>query len=81
MSSAIAAWIAHVTFWLLLAYGLAVEEINAKRAGDFVALWIAALVALPAVPYEPARAMSPSLVAGLDIVLVFMIFRGDIRLT
>ncbi|MGH9311405.1 MAG: hypothetical protein ACRD1U_18650 [Vicinamibacterales bacterium] len=81
MSSAIAAWIAHVTFWLLLAYGLAVEEINAKRAGVFVALWIAALVALRAVPYEPARTMFPSLVAVLDIVLVFMIFKGDIRLT
>lgn len=81
MSSVLAAWIAHVTFWGLLAYGLAVEEISAKRAGAFVVLWIAALVALRGVPYGPARAMFPSLVAVLDIVLVFMIFKEDIRIT
>ena len=31
--------------------------------------------------HEPVRAMFSSFVAALDIALVFMIFKGDVRLT
>lgn len=46
-----------------------------------LALWLLAAAILPLIPYEPARAMFSSAVAVLDIALVFMIFKGDIRLT
>jgi hypothetical protein len=36
---------------------------------------------LPYAPYAPARAMFSSYVAILDIALVFIIFKGDVRLT
>jgi hypothetical protein len=80
-SSGIAAWIAHVAFWGLLAYGFALGELNLKRVAVFLFLWLAGLIGLQYAPYEPARAMFPSIVAVLDIALVFAIFKGDIRVT
>jgi hypothetical protein len=80
-SPAVAAWIAHVVFWTLLAYGAIVEELDIKRVGTFLILWAAGLVVLPYLPYPPARVMFSSFVAMLDIALVFTIFKGDVRLT
>jgi hypothetical protein len=80
-SSAVAAWIAHVAFWVLLAYGLAFEEIDRKRLVVFLVLWLAGLFGLQYVPYAPAHAMFPSFVALLDVALVFIIFKGDLPLT
>jgi hypothetical protein len=80
-SPAIAAWIAHVLFWGLLLYGFVLGALNLKRIAVFVLLWFAARIGLPYVPYDPARAMFSSFVAVLDIALVFVIFKGDVRLT
>ena len=79
MSSAIAAWIAHLAFWGLLGYGFAFGELTLKRLAIFLLLWLVGLAALPYAPYEPARAMFPSFVAVLDIALVFTIFKGDVQ--
>jgi hypothetical protein len=80
-SSAVGAWIAQVAFGSLLLYGWALGELTLKRIAAFLLLWVALRVGIAYVPYEPAGAMVPSLVAVLDIVLVFMIFKGDVRLT
>ena len=80
-SAGIAAWIAQVAFWGLLLYGWALGELNLKRIGIILLLWLAGRVGLPYVPYEPAHAMFSSFVAVLDIALVFMIFKGDVRIT
>ena len=56
-------------------------ELNPKRIAVFLLLWLTVRIGLPYVPYEPARAMFSSVVAMLDIALVFMIFKGDVRLT
>lgn len=78
MSSGIAALVAHVTFWILLAYGWFWEEFGLSGAAVFLALWAIGWLGLPyvahAIPFY-------SYVAVLDIVLVFMIFKGDVRLT
>jgi len=79
MSSGIAAWIAHVGFWLLLVYGWAWDELGPRGIVTFLLLWTAGLYAVPylsngAVPFS-------SFVAVLDIALVFLIFKGDVRLT
>jgi hypothetical protein len=47
----------------------------------FTTLWLAGLLGLPFLPYEPARAMFSSFVAVLDVALVFTIFKGDVRLS
>lgn len=80
-SPVVAAWIAHGAFVVLLVYGLACGELTAKRTAVFLALWLAARIALPFAPYAPARDMFSSAIAILDIALVFTIFKGDVRLT
>jgi len=80
-SPVIAGWIAQFAFWALVAYGWVVGELTARRAAIFIGLWSLGLVGLPYVRYEPVHAMFSSLVAVLDIALVFTIFKGDVRLT
>ena len=80
-SPAVGAFIAYAVFVGLLVYGWAVGELHLKRIAVFLLLWIAGRVGLPYVPYEPAHAMFSPFVAGLDIALVFIIFKGDVRLT
>lgn len=45
----------------------------------FLVLWFAGFYGLPYLPY--GAAMFSSFVALLDIALVLLIFRGDVRLT
>ena len=80
-SATVAAWIAHLGFWTLLVYGAGVGELTPRRVAAFFLVWLAGLFGLPYVPYEPAHAMFSSFVAVLDIALVFVIFKGDLRLT
>jgi hypothetical protein len=77
-SAAIAAWIAHLAFWILAAYGWLWEELGLRGLGVFLSLWLAGLFGLPYLPY--GAALFSSFVAVLDIALVFMIFKGDVRL-
>jgi len=81
LSQAGAALIAHLVFWGLLVYGWAMDALSAVQAAVVIVLWAIGAVGLPYVPYEPAHAMFSSFVAVLDIALVFMIVRGDVRLT
>ena len=79
MSAAIAWWIAHTTFWLLLVYGWMWDEVGPRAAAIFLFLWAGGYLGLPlvldgAVPFS-------SFVAVLDIALVFLIFKGDLRLS
>ena len=73
--------IAHVAFWALAAFGLVTGTLPAGRAIALLLLWVAGAAGLPYAPYAPARAMFSSYVAVLDIALVFIIFKGDVRLT
>jgi hypothetical protein len=77
-SPAIAAWIAHVAFWMLLAWGWAIRELGVRAGAIFLLLWLTAFIGLPYVPY--GAALFSSYVALLDVVLVLMIFKGDIPL-
>jgi hypothetical protein len=79
MSAAVAAWIAHVTFWLLLGYGSAWDEIGPRGAAVFVGLWLLGYFGLPFLPF--GGGMFFSWVALLDIALVFVVFKGDLRIT
>ena len=78
-SASIAAWIAHVTFWLLLVYGWFCDELGVRGIVIFLVLWLAGLFGLPYAPI--GAALFPSFVAVLDVALVFLIFKGDLRLS
>lgn len=79
MSSGIAVLIAHLAFWVLLPYGWFWGELSGRGVVLFLALWAAGFYGLPFVPY--GAGLFFSYVAILDIALVFMIFKGDVKLT
>jgi hypothetical protein len=79
-SVGIAGRIAHVAFWGLLVYGWVWDEIDLRGIAVFLLLWIAGLYGLPYLFTYGAALFSPY-VAVLDIALVFVIFKGDVRLS
>jgi hypothetical protein len=78
-SPAIAALIAYVSFLLLLAYGWFCEEIGLRGVAVLLGLWVGGLYGLPYLPN--GAGLFSAYVAVLDIVLVLMIFKGDLKLT
>jgi hypothetical protein len=78
VSSGIAALIAHVVFWLLLAYGWFWEDLGPIGVVVLLALWAVGFLGLRYLSYD---AMFSSYVAALDVALVFLVFKGDIKLS
>ena len=78
-SSGIAAWIAQVAFWALILLGVGSGELRINMAGVFVGLWVAAYAGLSFMPFGNLL-LTPCL-ALLDVALVFLIFKGDVRLS
>jgi hypothetical protein len=77
--SGLATLIAHVSFWVLLPYGWFFEEIGPRGLVVFLTLWLNGYFGLPLIPF--AALVFPTWVAILDIALVFIIFKGDVRLS
>lgn len=75
----IAALIAHVAFWCLLVYGWASHDLGPRGILVFLFLWALGLFGLPYVPY--GAGLFSSFVAVLDIVLVFLVLKQDVRIT
>ena len=67
--------IAHVVFWVLLAAGW--DELPRPLWLTFLAAWIVGYVLARTAAYGGYFAPS---VAVVDVVLVFLIFKGDVRL-
>jgi hypothetical protein len=65
---------------MLLVYGWVWEELKARGIVVYLALWTAGLYGLPYV-HPLGAAMFSSYVALLDLALVILIFKGDVRLT
>ena len=70
-------WIAHVAFWILVV--LAAIQLGGRRAVFFVALWLIGYAG--SAWLQQGTVLFMSYVALLDIALVLMIFKGDVRLT
>ena len=70
-------WIAHVTFWILLA--LAARDRRWRLIGVVAALWVIGYVTSG--QFAALSMIFMSYVAVLDIALVFMVLKRDIRLT
>ncbi|HET7619577.1 MAG TPA: hypothetical protein VF159_00420 [Gemmatimonadaceae bacterium] len=79
-SGAIAAFVAEIVFWAVLGLGVVFGEISRRAAVIFVLLWAAGFFGLPRVS-QMGAAFVTSYVALLDIVLVFLLFKGDVPLT
>jgi hypothetical protein len=79
-SPAAAAWIAHLAFWVLLVLGISYGAVGKRAATVFVAVWLAGYVGLPRIAWWTGPFVT-SWVAVLDIVLVFVVFKGDVRIT
>jgi len=79
-SIGIAGWIAQLTFWAVLGIGVWSNELDRRAAAIFVALWIAGFAGLPWLPMVGSMLVTP-FVAILDIVLVFVVFKGDVTLS
>jgi Na+-driven multidrug efflux pump len=77
-SAAIGGLIAHAAFWILLVRGYLSEEMGLRGSAIALALWATGLFALPYLPYAPPFG---TYIAIIDIALVFLIFKGDVRLT
>ena len=78
-SAGIAAWIARLAFVGLLLVGWTRGELRAKSAAVFLALGVAAWIGLPYLP-RGADFVTPAL-AVIDIALVFVVYKGDVRIT
>ena len=70
-------WVAHVTFWVLIA--LAARDRRWRTIGMVMTLWIAGYLASGQV--ESLGLFFAPYVAALDIALVFIVLQRDIRLT
>ncbi len=78
-SPVVAAFISQAAFWTLIVYGFAVGELRTKGVTAFVLVWLGGRFGLPYMPY--GAALFSSFVAVLDVTVVFVIFKGDVRLT
>jgi hypothetical protein len=76
----VGAWIAQLAFWVLLIRGVGYGELSRKSAAIFVALWLIGYAGLPRLSALSGMFITPY-VAVLDIVLVFVVLKGDVRLT
>jgi hypothetical protein len=74
----IGAFIAWWGFWALLGVGWMAGELDARRMALFIGLWVAGRVVSGYFQYG-GPLFAPYL-AVLDIALVFLIFKGDVKL-
>ena len=74
-SPLVASWIAHVAFWVLLA--LAVRDRRWRTIGVIAVLWVVGYVASSQV--ASLDLFFTPFVAVLDIALVFIVLKRDIR--
>lgn len=66
---------AHIAFWVILLLGG--DDLGLRRASVFVAAWIAGYFAPSWLP--GGNFLFDSWVAVLDIVLLLLVFKGDVR--
>jgi hypothetical protein len=77
-SAGAARLVAHMAFFCLLLIGWFSGELSRRATTVMVGLWVAGYVA--ATLFTPLDLLMTSYVAILDIVLVLLIFKGDVQL-
>jgi hypothetical protein len=79
-SPQIGQWIAALAFPTLLILGFVSEELKPKWVVAFAILGVAAWMGLPRFPPSGGYLVTPAL-AMLDIMLILMVFKRDIRIS
>ena len=79
-SQALAGWIAHIVFWSVIGIGVVSNELTARGAVVFMGFWTTGFLGLPRLGPFGGLFVTPY-VAMLDVVLAFVVFKGDVRLT
>lgn len=79
-SPSAAAWVAQIAFWVLIVLGVSYGALSKRAAAIFIVCWLAGYAGLPRLAYWTGSLVT-SWVAVLDIVLVLIVFKGDVRLT
>lgn len=79
-SVGVAGWIAQIAFWAILLLGVTFGELGRRSLSVFLVLWTFGFFGLPRLSSDAAPFVTPY-VAVLDIALVFMVFKGDVRLS
>jgi hypothetical protein len=72
--------VAQLAFWVLLVLGIVNGVLTKLRAAIFLCLWLSGYIGLPWIAWWTGPFVT-SWVAVLDIALVFIVFKGDVRLT
>lgn len=73
------ALVAQAVFWVTLGIGWFTEELGTRAAVIFLILWATGYALAAWVPQGDY--LFPSFVAVLDVVLLLMVLKGDIRIT
>ena len=68
-----------LVFFILIVFGLAANELSFRSTAVFLAIWFACRAVARMFGFPAAVLIVCDVL--LDVVLIFMIFRGDIRLT
>jgi hypothetical protein len=79
-SPAIATWIAQVVFWAVLAVGVLTDSLSLRAASIFLALWVVGLAVIPRLAAMNGLVTAPYM-AVVDIALVLVVVKGDVRLS
>ena len=74
----VAAWVAKLAFVALVALGIAYDELSYRAALLWVTLGVTVWVGLPLTGWS---ILVTPVLAALDIALVFVVFKGDVRIT
>jgi hypothetical protein len=72
------AFLPHAVFFVLLLVGLWHGELRLRSAAIFFALWLAAVLAAPLV--TPGTFWMTAFVALMDVVLILMVVKRDVRI-
>jgi hypothetical protein len=78
-SISVAAWVAHSAFWVLIALGWLVGDLGIRGTIIALAVWVTAYIGLSFLP-SYGGALFPPFVAVIDIALVLVLFKGDVRI-
>jgi hypothetical protein len=76
-SLSLGSWIAHGAFWVLVVFAASTRAM--RRAAICIVLWVVGYVVSMSIPQ--GAMLFTSYVALLDIAMVLMVFKSDIRLT
>ena len=79
-TAAVAGWIAQLAFWVLLSLGVFFGELSRRAVIVFLVLWAVGYFGLPRLSAQSGLAVMPY-TAVLDIALVWLVFKSDVRLS